>query len=626
MIVFLTLLLTSSALAQRDFLPDRDKHPESYRLERASLNRRKSAAPDLRAIPELLGRRLRELHNLPAESCESETADRYLMSLAQAGKYDDCARFARQCAEHPNVSVHVLTQGASCLVSLQQHQAALELFQRGPSKPSFASEASVFLLDFALFTEFGVHADLTESVIALHPSWSAEEKRLARGLVSLLGEANLGTGLTKAQIRAFLEAQLSLATGRYAQRLKFHRVSIAANEYEYDQATRLLLQDAAGFDSATALWELSFAILYRTSGGNFALTENLYRVFAPYAHSRSYLPVEQNVLNYTEIQNSACREVMMTSRERKKLARKIKSWRKGSLSFASFSEHVSGLVRQRRTSDILTVYGNLLSMQGEWAQARAHYWEAHQLCPFNNRSHWGLRLLNRQERYLAYPEYDANEARVTSELAAVRFPPELTKYVMNWRAFPERSQRFIKHGLIPYARFLTRMNQTGYKTYVKLPFELLSDTPPNPELRDVRITYQNDHRLWDDVRGSGGQEVVADHDETMQSPHGAYNLMVHEVAHQFHSFLAANRQELGSCLDRLYDAAKRRDVFPDGYAASNVDEYFAQGVTYFMIPAEAPARFGINSSWLGPNDPDLKRFIESFIASEGNLEAIECPI
>jgi hypothetical protein len=138
--------------------------------------------------------------------------------------------------------------------------------------------------------------------------------------------------------------------------------------------------------------------------------------------------------------------------------------------------------------------------------------------------------------------------------------------------------------------------------------------------------YKLDNRLWDDVRGAGGQFVISDHDETFETVHGDYNLLGHEIAHQFHAYLDRYQPGLSDCIETLYGNAKQRKKFPDSYAATNSREYFAQGITYFLIPEDAPSRYGINVSWYPENDPDLYRLMQSIALSEGVFSRISCPL
>jgi hypothetical protein len=132
--------------------------------------------------------------------------------------------------------------------------------------------------------------------------------------------------------------------------------------------------------------------------------------------------------------------------------------------------------------------------------------------------------------------------------------------------------------------------------------------------------------LWDDVRGLGGGTVIADHDETFESVQGDYNLLGHEMTHQFHFYLQQYQPLLSKCVDKLFSQAKRKDTFPDRYAATNVMEYFAQAVTYYLIPADSPARYGTNSSWYPKHDPDMYKFIQSIESSNGDFKSIICPL
>ena len=86
------------------------------------------------------------------------------------------------------------------------------------------------------------------------------------------------------------------------------------------------------------------------------------------------------------------------------------------------------------------------------------------------------------------------------------------------------------------------------------------------------------------------------------------------------------RPALDECINRLYQNAQKRDIFSDGYAKSAVAEYFAQGITYYLIPENFPERYGTNISWSKKYDPDLYKFMVSIDQANGDLKKILCPI
>ena len=66
--------------------------------------------------------------------------------------------------------------------------------------------------------------------------------------------------------------------------------------------------------------------------------------------------------------------------------------------------------------------------------------------------------------------------------------------------------------------------------------------------------------------------------------------------------------------------------FPDGYSAYNKEEHFAQGVTYWLIPQDAPARFGLNKSWVQQFNPQQFDFINSIDEAHGDFSKLSCAL
>ncbi len=572
----------------------------------------------------------------PPLSCLGTSGQRYILALSVRGQYQECLAYAERCARRSEaMAMRTLVQGARCAVALQQHRRALDLFRQGATLRAFrrADDASFLLMEYATFTEFGIYPRLTNAVVELHPRWRRRERGLALAAVRLLKRGDV-TAEEKLQARQFIEEQLVRARGAYADWLKVARLSIAHDEGEIPRAVQLLREDAPTLVNPLDWWVLGYRTLYRAAlNANFAAATALYQAFLPHAHSRSWLPTEQNVLTYAQIRQSACPATLLQGEGLGDFQAVLARWREGSLGIDELRADLRARLALAPTAaDLLTAQGDLLSLGGDPAGARAHYWRAHQACPQYNRAHWGLELLNRDERYAGYPEYARNEARLREVVARTQLPAEAAQYFVNWPGLPEAARARVTYGTRLWAPYIRELHAHGLKTYIKLPFEILSDAPGMHGLRDARIgpptmpSYRNDNRLWDDVRGAGGATVVADLHEIQQAVHGGYNLLTHEIAHQFHHHLQNARPDLYQCLERLYAAARGRNRFPDAYAASNVKEYFAQGATYHMVPADSPARYGLNASWLPANDPDLHRFLQSVEASQGDLSRVECPL
>lgn len=634
LILSLVFLVTASAWAQSVYIPERGENPTQIKATTSITKSKKIAIQSGEFLPELLAQRLKSVDDQAAVSCGDKKSYNYLLKLTKMGHFNDCVVYAETCfASNKQIDIPTMIQGARCAGALNLFERTNDLFENARQLDDFKDgNISILILEHAIFANYGIYAHRTDSIINSHSFWTTEQKKMARGLVDFLGKNDLKE-VTKEEVLSFIDGELSTDKKIYSEWLRVKRIKLAGDEYQIPKAFDLLIRDARQILNPIDLWEVGFNVLYRMAdGGKFPLPKRFFDSFLPHANPHSFFPVEQNVFNYSELESSTCQSSMMTSNERKSFTSQKKKWRQGDITFREFRDFVQSKLGNKTKSDILSTYASLLAIEGKLDSAREYYWLSHQACPYNNRSHWGLSLLNRQEKFMSYPEFQVIETKIEQEVQATTFPVEIENYVVNWKAFPVHSQTRIKHGLRIWAPFIKALLNSNKDVYVKLPFELLSDSPSMGNLRNTRIgppdmpSYKHDNRLWDDVRGAGGSTVIADHDEVTQSPHGAYNLMVHEVAHQFHGFLKGQRRELGVCLDKLYQNAKARNQFPDGYAASNVEEYFAQGVTYFMIPVDSPARYGLNSSWLPVNDLDLFNFIISINSSDGKVEKIECPI
>lgn len=225
------------------------------------------------------------------------------------------------------------------------------------------------------------------------------------------------------------------------------------------------------------------------------------------------------------------------------------------------------------------------------------------------------------------PDYESNEKKVERELGSHQIPQEISSYISDWNALDAPTQRRVEYGMRIWLPWISLLKNSGYSTYIKFAFDLLSDSPNSADLKDERIggqNYPNDNRLWDDVRGAGGDTVIADASEVFQTVQGDYNLLGHEMAHQFQGLLESKYQAGLTCIQSIYDSAKAAKNFPDAYSAQNKEEHFAQGVTYYLVPPDSPQRFGLNQKWLVEHNPQQLAFIQSIESAAGDLNRISC--
>ena len=596
-----------------------------------------SEKPDTSYLPTKLSEDLAyfsKVGELSDLTCDSELAYDYAVAKTISGDYKECQRFASSCTEKQTAPLALALQGARCYSLDYKFSEAKELYDSVDVNQMSRDDRSTYTLEYAAFALGSVYADQVDSIIASHSEWSEEEKSLAKGLVEFY-IYGVPLSQSKDDVYNFLGFMIKSSAGYLNKYLKALRIHIYYDDYEHELALKILAREAVDLINPLDWWSVAYNILYAHSdGNNFDSAREIYDAFAPHSHSRSLgLPVERNTYNYTQIFNEVCRDTTLQDKNRNDFSQMLQLWKAGEMSVETLIDYIAQPENNLLgKADSESTLASLYSIIGDYDKAREHYWNAHLLCPYFNRAHWGLVLLERQTKYRSYPEYEQNEKFVTDTLNGIEFPDELASYVPNYNSFNELSKNKIKYGMRIWAPYIKQFHEIGYSSYIKLPYELLSDSPNLSDLKDVRIgppalpNHKFDNRLWDDVRGAGGEQVVADHDEVFMTVHGDYNLLGHEVAHQFHRFIQVQKPNLFICIDSLYKKARERNLFADGYASRNSFEYFAQGITYYLIPESFPARYGVNQGWAKNNDPDLHLFLMSLDQAQGDLDKIACPI
>jgi tetratricopeptide (TPR) repeat protein len=207
--------------------------------------------------------------------------------------------------------------------------------------------------------------------------------------------------------------------------------------------------------------------------------------------------------------------------------------------------------------------------------------------------------------------------------ASAEFPdvPHIDEFVVNWNALSERHKKRVALSIAPWSRFLPVLIEGGATYYIKPLYELLSETPGQENLRDLRIS--SDARLWDDVRGCGGYNSVTGVEDVERTIFYRYDTVVHELTHQVHGVLPTARDRQ---LRELYRRTKERDLktadaFLSRYAGSNVWEYFAEGANALISPRrdEYDTREIVRER-LDEYDPALVRLVEDLM-QEADVES-----
>jgi tetratricopeptide (TPR) repeat protein len=233
-------------------------------------------------------------------------------------------------------------------------------------------------------------------------------------------------------------------------------------------------------------------------------------------------------------------------------------------------------------ADVLVRLGSLAFSEGRAREAISFFRGSLALCPAYGRAHNGLAKALEAERFRINLHRPAYERR----FAETKAPeiPGIERFVVNWHALSDRHKKSVALSIAPWKRFIPVLVEGGSIYYIKPLYEILSETPGQQTLRDQRIGY--DARLWDDVRGCGGYRTVTGIEDVERTILNQYNTVLHELTHQVHGVLTADR---GRQIRELYRRTKEREersgaAFLSQYASGSVWEYFAEGANSFQSP------------------------------------------
>jgi len=113
---------------------------------------------------------------------------------------------------------------------------------------------------------------------------------------------------------------------------------------------------------------------------------------------------------------------------------------------------------------------------------------------------------------------------------------------------------------------------------------LAADVTDEPSRRDLVGKRTFDGRWYEHLRAVAGANGATGAEKLREAADFGFNTFAHEFGHQVHrmGLSAAKQREV----DALYASAAASGACLDWYAASNVDEYFAQGYEAFVSPVK----------------------------------------
>lgn len=586
------------------------------------------AQADLLALAKELGATLAAQYNerkillsAPLPKCDTAVMAAYARAHYAFGQYQTVLNLVQQCEREQKVSVELWLAGADAATQKHQWSLAQQYFEQAAhvqkrGDPWF----SVAVIRYAAFALFSSLDHLVEPILAREASWSKAEQKLILATLEYYGFGYSSID-SFANVRAYVQKQIGFTT---PHQLFFSALAprLLSTQNQHAEILKHLKLATPHLINYADWFGVAYSVIYSQGKGDFSAAQAFYNSFIPFTHPEAYLPLESNVYTYSEVYSQVCPKNLLPAAGQRELVAIKTDFRRAQISLAQALSRTITLIGQHNSSpkaDALSWYANLLELNGDSTTAQQMYWQAHQACPFYNRSHWGLKQQQRQTLLASYPDAAIYNQELEEHWRKNVLPEQnIAAYIRNWSAVPEASRKAVAYSIRIFWPYLSDLVSARNSAYMKLPAELLSEIPGLEWMRDQRVVYDLDYRLWDDVRGVGGDTVVADIYQTETSHLGDYSLLTHEMAHQFHTWLGQHRDaKVRDCVERLFANAKQRNKFINSYSSTNSTEYFAEGVTYFVVPANRPRRFGTNAGHVQKVDPDLYNFIRTVEAAQG---------
>lgn len=533
------------------------------------------------------------------------------------GRYEDIIHFAQKCPmdmDHRSFRVAALSA-----IQLAQHEAAENFFEMALKGAKFAdSDEEATLLLWSAWL-------MDKNKLDLNPNWSAQDKKIRFSMILLSNGHALPDQTAMQDYLIFFKSEIERPEATLFYKNIILLFELKRMFYKQDTAAFALLDHhVADFEDPSSWSRLAFRTLFATPAPMFRHSSNFYEQIIPFLHVRSPLPVEDNPYNYTEIYSQICKKQLSQGTARTEFFAAKESWRSGKISNLDFERKIN-LINQKNPdkADILTALASIAYMKNQRETARDLAWKAHRKCPYYNRASWILMSLNKEDLLRNERDYATLDHQKDIENQKYKVPNEISKYIINWQHIPDHDKDDLVWSIRGWLDYIPSLVQTQRTAYIKFPFELMSELPGLSEMKDTRVHYERDNRLWDDVRGMGGSMIVSDFFESPLAPFGAYNLLEHEMAHQMDDYFQEKIPTVRQCIDDLFKNAKTKNIFATGYARTRF-EYFAVASESFFIPDNYPLRFGLKKEWYQKNDAGIYGLFNDILGEPESAYRHQC--
>ncbi len=250
--------------------------------------------------------------------------------------------------------------------------------------------------------------------------------------------------------------------------------------------------------------------------------------------------------------------------------------------------------------------GSIAWLQGELDRSLIYFNKILEQYPDYGTAHNGVSrvLASKIDQYSVDFE---KSIQLLSKIPLIEFP-SLREVFTNYATLSTTVQKSILFSISPLVKYLPALDSAEATFYILPLHEKLTDAESRKFLRGVR-TF--DLRLWDDIRGNGGQHATSCIGSCWDALHFKFNEIAHEFAHQVHIFaLTQNEKET---IQNLFYQALAENKCLDVYARSDEYEYFAVGVEAYVSQQKQPDQklyHGHTHLELARKDPELFHFIE----------------
>lgn len=199
----------------------------------------------------------------------------------------------------------------------------------------------------------------------------------------------------------------------------------------------------------------------------------------------------------------------------------------------------------------------------------------------------------------------------------------LAQHVVGFEMLTPGEAHVLAHFIRPLRKRFAKLPKES-RLHIISEDQQLTDLSPFAALKDRKLGSMIPsqagtawgERIHNECRGySWGCDIAVGREQFRDRIYGEKHIAIHELAHLLHNNMSKTERVQ---ITKLYENAKKRNIFLDPYSALNEDEYFAEAIETYFATTRDPERVDVSFleqtlENLKARDPKMAAFLRKFL-------------